>query len=318
MLATAAVAALAAERPDVDVHVLTKPTFREIFAQDPGVSRVLDWNPQDGVAALGRLVRSGGYDRIVDLHGNLRSRVLGLLAPGVPTTRYRKGAWRRRLAVALHRPVLLDATHVVDRYLRALAPLGVSDRRRLPRVVPGETARARAADLLRSSGWNGKEPLLALAPGARWATKAWPEAHWAWLAATLADGGHGWPVVVGGAGDAALGGRILGSGKGANMAGRTSILETAAVLEACRVLVTNDSAPLHLATAVGTRVVALFGPTVAGFGFYPLGPGDSLVEAPLPCRPCSLHGTARCRLRHHQCLGDLTPDRVFAVVQLRL
>ena len=79
-------------------------------------------------------------------------------------------------------------------------------------------------------------------------------------------------------------------------------------------LVTNDSAPLHIAGAVGTRVVAIFGPTVPAFGFGPLGATDSIAEVHgLTCRPCSKHGPMVCPLIHHRCMKDLKVDEVIAL-----
>jgi heptosyltransferase-2 len=81
------------------------------------------------------------------------------------------------------------------------------------------------------------------------------------------------------------------------------------------VLVTNDSAPLHLATAVGTPVVAVFGPTVTAFGFGPRGARDRVVEHPsLACRPCSAHGPQTCPLGHHRCMRELSVESVVAAV----
>ena len=314
VLATSAVEALAEDRPDAEIHVLTKPAFRDVFRNHPAVARCLEWDPGEGLAALAGRVRRAGYDRVVDLHGNLRTRALRALTPTVRWGRYRKGSARRRVAVWLRKPALLGRTHVVDRYVRALAPLGVRPGRRQPRVFPAEADHGRVEALLRAAGWAG-QPLIALAPGARWATKAWPEAHWRDLVARIRGEGPGFPVVVGGAGDRDLAERILAGGPGANLAGETSILETAAVLGRCEVLVTNDSAPLHLATAVGTRVVALFGPTVRGFGFYPLGVADTVVETGEPCRPCHLHGGATCRLGHRACLDRISPEEVFSRIR---
>ncbi len=317
VLATAAVEALAEDRPDVELHVLTKPAFREVFQGHPGVSKCLPWDPGEGLGALARRLRRERYDWVVDLHATLRSRILRFLVPGSRWSVYRKGALRRRLAARLHRPGLLKAVHVVDRYIAALQPLGVRPVRRLPRMYPDDEACRGGERLLREGGWNGRTPLVALAPGARWATKAWPEARWRDLADAIRREGRGLPVVVGGEEDRELAGRILGDGPGIPLAGKTSILETAAVLDRCQVLVTNDSAPLHLATAVGTRVVALFGPTVPGFGFFPLGPRDVVVELDLSCRPCSVHGAPICPVGHHGCLENIGLDPVIRQLRER-
>jgi heptosyltransferase-2 len=311
-LATAAVEALRHGLPGAEVHVLTKPVFRDVFRGNPGVSRVLAWHPSAGVAALAAAVRAEGYEWVVDLHGNLRTRLLRLLALGPRWSVYKKGVIRRRLSVRLGRPELLDARHVVDRFIQALAPLGIGPTRHYPRVYPDPDAETRAQVLLRGAGWDGKAPLVALAPGAKWQTKAWPKEGWAQLVDAIEQDGLGFPVLLGGEGDRALCREVLVTpgGRGANLAGETTIGEMAAALRRCTALVTNDSAPLHVAAAVGTPVVALFGPTVRGFGFYPLGPRDRVVERNLDCRPCSLHGSRRCPEGHHSCLRDLRPATV--------
>jgi heptosyltransferase II len=316
VLATAAVEAIAAETPRAEVHVLTKPPFAEVFRGNPHVRRILPWEAGQGLLGLARTVREGGYEWVVDLHGNLRTRLLRVLVRGPRWSRYDKGGLGRRLAVVLRRPGLLPENHVVDRYLAALRPLGVSGRRRLPRLYPDAADRARAEALLREVGWDGAERLIALAPGARWATKRWPAERWEAVCARLAREGIGFPILLGGPEDRGLCRKVLraSEGRGGEVAGRTSPLETGAVLERCAALVTNDSAPLHLAVAVGTPVVALFGPTVRGFGFYPLGPQDAVLEQELACRPCSLHGGEHCPLRHHRCLVEVSAGAVLEAV----
>ena len=79
-------------------------------------------------------------------------------------------------------------------------------------------------------------------------------------------------------------------------------------------LVTNDSGLMHLAAAVGTPVVALFGPTVTEFGFAPAGPGHQVLERPLDCRPCSVHGTERCPRGHFRCMKETAPEEVLAAL----
>lgn len=314
VLATAAVAALRQEVPAAELHVLTKPAFRSLFAGNPGVAAVLEWNPAAGLGRLARDLRRQNYAWIVDLHANLRTRLLRVLVPGPRWSVYAKGALRRRLAVWRHRPELLAGQpYVVERYLAALAPLGVHRRETLPRLYLTDSERERAAALLRDGGWDGQAPLIGLAPGARWATKAWPPEHWADLARAVVAGGLGCPILVGGAAERELCEGVLRQAgtAGVHLGGRTDVRETAAVLERCSVLVTNDSAPLHLAGAVGTRVVALFGPTVPGFGFGPLGREDIVLEETLACRPCSLHGDDRCPVGTHQCLQQITPAAIL-------
>lgn len=313
VLATAAVEALGQDVPGAEIHVLTKPAFREVFDGNPRVTRVPAWSPAEGLPALARRVREESYDWVIDLHANLRTRLLRGLVPGARWSVYAKGSVRRRLAVFLRRPGLLGNRHVVDRYVEALGGLGVSGTRRLPVLHPGLARRERMDGFLAEQGWDGKTPLVALAPGARWHTKAWPRERWGDLLAQLEGVAGVFPVLLGGSEEVSLCRGLLANarGRGASLAGRTSLLETAAVLERCRALVTNDSAPLHVAAATRTPAVCLFGPTVPGFGFFPLGERDTVIETNLGCRPCSLHGDPRCPKGHHRCLVDVDALRVF-------
>ena len=125
-------------------------------------------------------------------------------------------------------------------------------------------------------------------------------------------------VVVGGPEDRGLGDEIVAAapGRAWNATGDLSLRQSAALIERAAVLVTNDSAPLHLASGVGTRIVALFGPTIPAFGFGPVGPDDTVVELEaLDCRPCSKHGPQVCPLGHHHCMRELSVERVIRAIR---
>jgi heptosyltransferase-2 len=101
--------------------------------------------------------------------------------------------------------------------------------------------------------------------------------------------------------------------------GRLSLLASAELLGRCAILVTNDSAPEHLASAMDTPTVALFGPTVPDFGFGPLASRAAVLGLEtLPCRPCDRHGPQRCPLGHHRCMRDLPPELVAERVRALL
>jgi heptosyltransferase-2 len=129
-------------------------------------------------------------------------------------------------------------------------------------------------------------------------------------------------VVVGSKEDARLGDEIRaaagsnGRQRVVNACGRLTLRESAALLGRAELLVANDSAPLHLATAMGTPIVALFGPTVTEFGFGPLRGGDlALGMQGLLCRPCSPHGPLQCPLGHHRCMRDLSVEAVITAIE---
>ena len=121
-------------------------------------------------------------------------------------------------------------------------------------------------------------------------------------------------VIIGGPGDAPLAREIVAAVPGAraiDATGRLSLLASAELLGRCAVLVTNDSAPQHLASAMGTPTVAIFGPTVPDFGFGPLAPRRRVLgHEALDCRPCDRHGPLRCPLGHWRCMREIAAGTV--------
>jgi heptosyltransferase-2 len=111
-------------------------------------------------------------------------------------------------------------------------------------------------------------------------------------------------------------GRGEGRRKVVNACGKLTLRQSAALIQKASVLVTNDSAPLHFAQAVGTPTVAIFGPTIPVFGFGPRGPRDVAVGVDeLECRPCSAHGPDVCPLGHHLCMLSLRAEDVLHAVE---
>lgn len=313
VLATSAVEALHRDRPELTVDVLTKPAFTSLFESNPHVDRVIPWREGVSPAVMARELKPSDYQLVADLHGNLRTRLLRLFLRGKWSV-YPKGVLRRRLAVLLRSTSPLKrALHVTERYTQALGPLGVRGAA-APKLHLTQAETEKASLLLKDSGWDGIAPVVALAPAAAWATKAWPAAKWKELACACREKLGAFPLLIGGGQDRDLCESVLGGGVGANLAGSADLIETGALLSKAACLVSNDSAPLHLAGAVGTPVAALFGPTVPAYGFYPAGPRDKIIERKEVCRPCALHGHKKCPLGHHNCLARVASEEVFKAV----
>jgi heptosyltransferase-2 len=178
-----------------------------------------------------------------------------------------------------------------------------------PRLYPGDRERAAVDALLKDVPRDGAQ-LFALAPGSIWATKRWP--HFPALASRLAPLYR--VVVIGGAADDALAAEIAraaGPERVVNTTGKLSLLASAELLSRCAGLLTNDSAPQHLASAVGTPTLTIFGPTAPEFGFGPLAPRHATVgNEMLACRPCHPHGPQTCPLGHWKCMRELEVEQV--------
>jgi heptosyltransferase-2 len=163
-------------------------------------------------------------------------------------------------------------------------------------------------------------PVLGIAPGARWDTKRWPVERFATLVAEHAAAGGRSRIFLGPQEEAWFTAGPLGpaaAAAGADVVRGASLPEVARGLAGCAAVVTNDSGLLHLAEAVGTPVVALYGPTVRAFGYFPVRPDSVALETDLECRPCSRNGRRPCHRGDLACLDRIAvPDVQAALAPL--
>ena len=309
ILSTPLLSALAERHGPVDV--VTTPLGAPLLETHPAVRQVFPYDKRradrgwNGLTTLARRLRQQGYGRAYLPHRSLRSAALALLAR-IPSRIGYSGSWSFLYTEARPKP---RTGHETDRLL-ALAH-GASGTYP-PKLRPTPDDERVAAGLIDGD-------FVALAPGSIWGSKRWP--YYAELAANLAP--RVAIVVVGGPDDAGLGEEIVraveggrGWSRAVNACGQLTLRQSAGLIGRAALLVTNDSAPLHLATAMGTPVVALFGPTVTEFGFGPVRAGDvALGVDGLRCRPCSPHGPPTCPLGHHRCMRELTVAAVMAAIE---
>ena len=198
---------------------------------------------------------------------------------------------------------------VTQRYALALEAAAPPAALLRPRIYLAADELSTARITLYSAGFDLERPIVALHPYATHNAKAWPEQHWRELIATLNDRGIQWLVT--GAADAASLQEVAGP---RDFTGRTTLRQACALLASCSCLVTGDSGPMHLAAGVGTPVIALFGPTTRHWGFAPQGPQDVILERPLSCRPCSLHGQTHCS-SGQRCMKEIGPTDVLQAIE---
>ena len=160
-------------------------------------------------------------------------------------------------------------------------------------------------------------PLVGIAPGSVWATKRWTVEGYATLLTALRREWGATAVLLGSASDAPYAEAVhhAAGGAGVNLAGQTDLGMLVAAIDQCLILVANDSAPVHIAVARDTPVVAIFGPTVPQQGFGPYTDRARIVERQLACRPCSRHGGPQCPIGTHACMREISPEDVQRAVR---
>lgn len=314
--------ALRRHRPDTRIHWFLNRELAPLLEGDPDIERLIPFDRRGWSRPLGwpdawstlRRIRQARYDVILDLQSLARTALIGWIARGglvigLDDPREGAPAWHD---ISIPRPSW--DTHAVDWYLAALKPLGIP----AGPIVDWLPTRQSVAAPLRARWSSRGEIWVSLQPGARWMTKRWPVERFAAVARGLTALDERLHVaVLGGRDDAALGAAIAGQAgpRVQDFTGRLTLPELIEWLRLTACLVTNDTGPMHLAVAVGTPVVALFGPT-APERTGPYGRLSDVLRGTAPCAPC-LKDSCR-HVEPLACLNSLTPGRVLVEVQRHL
>lgn len=299
ILATPVISELARIYPGIAIDVLVRKGNESLLDNNPHIRQVYILNKKEGkyksLLRLLRAFRTNRYEEIINLH---RFASTGLLAAfsGAPS---RVGFDKNPFSFRYTRKVahsMDNGQHEVERNLLCIAHHGAVPLKR-PELFPGQAAYEKVAE------WQ-TEPYFCLAPASVWYTKQLPLEKWIELAAKLTTKGK--VYVIGGPADAPLCQSVIDAlpeTQCANLAGKLSLLESAALLEKANRNYVNDSGPMHLCSAMNAPVTAFYCSTVPAFGFGPLSDDSAISESPLEldCRPCGLHGYKACPLGHFKC-----------------
>ncbi len=300
--------------PGARIDVLCVPSAAGLLENHPSIHDAIVYDKRGGesLAAMMRTLSRRSYDLCLTPHRSMRSALLARSSRARIRVSFDRSAGG---PLHTHRVPYDRSIHEVRRNLSLLHALDlVPDLETPPRLYPGDSDIEAARDIIDRLGGR---PVICIAPGSVWATKRWTEEGFTGLTKAFLDT-HA-VVLLGGAADRVLCSRIVASVANAgciSTAGDLSYLASAALLERADVLVSNDSAPVHIASAVSTPVVEIFGATSPAFGFTPFGVPHRIVEVRgLPCKPCAIHGGERCPQKHFSCMRDLAVETVECAVR---
>jgi heptosyltransferase-2 len=269
-----------------------------------------------GLWRKAKLLREKGFTMALCPHKSFRSGLLLFLAK-IP---YRVGFAQSKSSFLFHVRVNRDVRrHDVERNLSILEGLGIPTEecgRFLDWPITADT-RDEVAQRLRSLGVDTSRLLIGLHPGSVWATKRWSAAGFARLIGMLKERYPCEILLFGGPEDSKVIAEVqdLSGGSAISLGENIALSELPAALALCKVLVTNDSGPMHIAVAQAVPVVAIFCATTPALGFYPYSSKAVVLEKELPCRPCNAHGGRRCPLGTEDCIRLIGADRVFQAVE---
>ncbi len=309
-----AVGAIRRRFPSARISWLVKSEWAAILKGHRAIDEVIAvpfrWM---GIPPLIRAVRKRPFDLVVDLQGLLRSAILGYATKAsvrIGFAAAREGApWFYTDRVSIPE----GTVHAVDRCLRVSRALGC-DGDAIDFDIPSSAEIATGVRrLLSQSGLSNPAPFAVIHPTARWESKKWEPARFAALADWLIREKKLPIVFVGGKGEHEEVGRILQQMKqpAINLAGKTTLPELAELIRQARFFISNDSGPMHLAAAVGTPVLALFGPTDPR-KIGPYGAGHTVIRKETGCFGC---GRNRC-VRGNECMKAISVDEVIRTIEI--
>lgn len=263
-----------------------------------------------------RRLRKEGFDLCISPHRSFRTALMV----------YGSGAGERvgysdaSLSVVYTRKVFRDTNlHEVERVLSLLNPLEIESGRldKMPYLEISPETWGRTKNIFDGAGISPNDMVIGIAPGSVWGTKRWTPEGYAALIGRLIERYDAKVLLLGSPSERDAGNRIMSltNNMPVDLIGKTTLRELTAVIDRCRLLIGNDSAPGHIASARMVPVVSIFGPTVRSFGYYPYGKDVVIVEKELPCRPCHHHGPDKCPEGHFRCMRDITVDDVMAGVE---
>ena len=320
LMTTPALRALRTAYPKAEIHLLVKEVTSEVLELNPNIDRIITFNAPWTIAkgkkaTLGKIIhlisclRKEKYDCVIDFRADPREALLSLFT-GAP---YRLGYGGRGGGFCFTHPGKYNPKeHEIHRAINLLSPLGVtSESDRMDFIFsPGD--REKAGTILRNAGIKTDSKLAGIHPGAASPFKRWTEEGFAELGDLLLKNGYQ-VILLGAPGDKNLLESITNRMKNsATMLCDIDLRLLGAVIKQFDCLICNDSAPSHIAQAVGTRTVVLYGPTHDEV----TGPLDreqnQVVRNPIPCAPCWLPGTRfNCRYDFQCWKGLRAEDIIF-------
>lgn len=302
ILATPLIGNLKTQFPDAKIDFLVKNGNQSLLKNDPNLNEILVFDKKKKVASLLELlkkIRANKYDLVINLHRFASSGILTFLSGAKQKLGFKKNPFSFAYTQSFPHEIG-NGKHEVDRNLELIKHL-TSNVNRQPKLYPP------SADFEAIKTYQ-TENYYCLAPASVWFTKQAPKEIWLKLIAKL-TAENSTIYLLGGPDDKELCEEIkskTNAEKVINLAGKLSLMQSAALMKNAKRNFVNDSGPLHLASAMNATVSAFFCSTTPLFGFGPLSDDSEIIEVEnLSCRPCGLHGHKECPKGNFRCGNEL-------------
>lgn len=311
ILATSILEKLHQHYPQSELHILIKKGYESLFQGHPFLTKVWTWQKEQKkhyyLWQLLKAIRKEKFDVVINLHRFASSGFLMAFSKAKEKYCFQKNPFRW-FATKSFPHFFQENLHEIHRNHQIIASL-TDPSPALPRLYPN------LSDYQAVSKYIAQQ-YICIAPASVWATKQFPAHKWVEFINHLSASNI---YLLGAKSDATLCQQILTNSRHPsihNLAGKLSLLQVAALMQNAQMNYVNDSAPLHLASAVNAPVCAIYCSTVKDFGFFPISEKSYIVETDvsLPCRPCGLHGHSSCPQKHFACAETISVSKLLEIL----
>lgn len=314
ILTTPLIRCLRAAYPESQIDFLVKKEFAIVLSQNPHINSIITFDKKAGKGELSKirnLIRMNGYTHILDIQKNLRSIYISA-GSGAKVSSFSKKLFARDMLIRFNINIYKEIKPVYLRYFESVANLGVTYDNCGTEVFPSISESEKITGILAQNNYLPQFPLLVIAPGAQWENKRWPVERFAAAAETFCEQTGAKTILIGGSGDIEICNSVQSLMKSTvlNLAGKLSLMGSAALLGKASMVFTNDTGMLHMAQAMKAPVVAVYGPTTRELGFFPIPENSRVAETDVSCRPCTQKGLHYCPKTHFRCMNDIKPAKV--------
>lgn len=317
ILASALLESLHQALPDADLHLLVRKGNESLYKNHPFIQKLFVWNKKEGkyktLFKLTKSIRLEKYDQLINIQRFASSGFLTVFSGAKFTVGFSKNPlsifFGKRVPHIIGEEE--ERNHEIDRNFRLIEHIpGIKKHR--PKLYPSPEDQQKVEALKLSGDY------VCLAPASVWYTKQYPAEKWVEFLSSIPRSLK--PILVGAPSDRALcDGLIEKSGRddAINLAGELGLLSSTVVMKGAKMNYVNDSAPMHLCSAVNAPVSAIYCSTVPSFGFGPLSDESHIVQIrePLACRPCGLHGFKKCPRGHFRCAEAIENEQLLNILR---
>ncbi len=315
VLATPVAEKLHQSIPGASIDFLLRKGCESLFENHPFFNNILIWdkgkNKYKNLFNILRQIRQSKYDIIINLHRFGTSGIITAFSKASRTIGFNKNPFSLFFSKRVKHIIgkKNNLIHEIDRNLLLISEYG-DNSRTMPRIYPSDKDYKKTEDIR-------KKEYICISPASIWFTKQYPKEKWIELIKGIS--GSTQICFIGSGSDKELCSEIINESdnkNSINFAGELNLLETAALMKNAKMNFVNDSAPMHIASAMNAPVTAIFCSTIPAFGFWPLSFNSHIIETEkkLDCRPCGLHGLMNCPENHFECAYTISTDKILRTI----